>query len=93
MNLYRHIFVSLAAKSERKIKFISYKLMLLPSDMQRPEDFPLWSYFGRDVPGHIRTKIGRIKFLTYFGSAMSGMHLASENIEKFPRKAILFKLF
>ena len=67
--------------------------MLLPSGIQRPESVPLWSYFGRDVPGHIRTKIGRIKFLTYFGSAMSGMHLASENIEKFPRKAILFKLF
>ena len=84
MNLYKHIFVSLVAKSENKIKFLSYKLMLLPSGIQRVEDVPLWSYFGRGVPGHIRTKIGRIKYLTYFGSAMSGMHLASENTEKSP---------
>ena len=34
----------------------------------------------RDVPDHNRTKIGRIRFLIYFGSAM---HLASGNIEKF----------
>ena len=33
----------------------------------------------------IRTKIGRIKFLTYFDSAMPGMHLTSWNIEKFPQ--------
>ena len=32
---------------------------------------------------HNRTKIGRIKFLSYFGSAMSDIHLASRNIEKY----------
>ena len=37
----------------------------------------------RDVPDHNRTKIGRIRFLIYFGSTMSGMHLASGNVEKF----------
>ena len=46
-----------------------------PAGTQRPEDVPLWPYFGRDVPDHNRTKIGRIRFLTYFSSAMS---------EKFP---------
>ena len=51
----------------------------IPADTQ---DFPLWSYVGRAVPDHNRTKIGRIRFLTYFGFAMSGMHLASGNIEK-----------
>ena len=56
----------------------------IPAGTRRPEDVPLWSYFGRDVPNHSRTKIGRIKFLTYFGSALSGMHLASGNIENFP---------
>ena len=50
---------------------------------QRPEDVPLWPYFGRVFSDHIRTKIGRIKFLTYFGSVIPGMHLASENIEQF----------
>ena len=50
----------------------------------RPKDVLLWSYFGQDVPDHNRTKLGRIRFLTHFGFAMSGMHLESENIEKFP---------
>ena len=40
--------------------------------------------FGWNVPDHNRTKIGRFRFLTYFGSAMYDMHLASGNIEKFP---------
>ena len=62
-----------------------------PAGTQRPEDVPLWSYFGRDDPDHNRTKIGRIRFFTYFGSAMSDIHLASENIEKFPQKHI-FKI-
>ena len=44
---------------------------------------PLWSYFGRDVLDHNRTKIERIRFLLYFVSPMSDLHLASENIEKF----------
>ena len=51
---------------------------------QRPEDVPLWSYFGRDVQDRNKTKTGAIRFLTDFGSAMPGMHLASGNIEKFP---------
>ena len=57
---------------------------LVPFGTQRPEDVPLWSYFGQNVPDHHRTKIGRIRFFTYFGSAMFDMHLASGNIEKFP---------
>ena len=44
---------------------------------------------GRDVLDHNSTKMGRIRFLTYFGSAMSDLHLASGNIEKFPLKPIL----
>ena len=48
---------------------------------QRPKDVPLRSYFGQDVPNHNRTKIGRIRFLTYFVSAISGVHFASGNIE------------
>ena len=55
-----------------------------PAGTQRPEDVPLWPYFGRDVPDHSRTKTGRIRFLAYFGSALSDMHLASENIKIFP---------
>ena len=46
----------------------------------RHEDVPLWSYFGRDVPHHNRTKIGRVRFLTYFISAMSDVHLTLKNI-------------
>ena len=57
---------------------------LFPADTQRPVDVPLWSYFGRDVLDHDRTKIGCIAFLTYFGSAMSDLHLASGNKEKLP---------
>ena len=64
-----------------------------PASTQPPKDIPLWSYFGRVVSDHMRTKIGRIKFLIYFGSVIAGMHLASENIENFPWKAILLKMF
>ena len=35
-------------------------------------------------PGHNRPKIGRFRFLTYFGSAMYGIHLAAGNIQEFP---------
>ena len=63
---------------------VLFRRMNLPSRTQRPEDAPLWSYFGRDAPEHNRTKIGRIRPLIYFGSAMSDLHLASRNIEKFP---------
>ena len=47
-----------------------------PPTTQRPEDVSLWSYFGRIVPDYNRTKIGSIRFLTYFDSAMPNMHLA-----------------
>ena len=59
--------------------------LYIPAGTQRPKDVPLLSYFGRDVPDHNRTKIERNRFLTYFGSAMSDMHLTSQNIEKFPK--------
>ena len=49
---------------------------------QRPKAVPIWSYFGQDALDYNRTKIGRIRFLTYFGLAMSGMHLAFRSIEK-----------
>ena len=55
-----------------------------PARTQRSEEVPLWPYFGQDVPGHNRTKIGRTRFLTYFASAISGQHVASGNTEKFP---------
>ena len=55
-----------------------------PARIQRPRNVLLWSCYGQDVPDHIRTKIGRIMFLTYFSSTMFGMHIASGNTEKFP---------
>ena len=64
-----------------------------PAGTQRSRNVPLWYSFGQDVLDHDGTKIGRIRFLTYFGSAMSGMDLASQNIEKFPEKPILWKMF
>ena len=64
-----------------------------PAGTQRPEDVPLWSYFGRGIPDYNRTKMGRIWFFTYFGFAMSGMHLASGNVERFPSTPILWKIF
>ena len=57
---------------------------MTPAGTQRPEDFPLWPCSDRDFPDHNRTKIRRIRFLTYFGSAMSAMHLAIGNIDKYP---------
>ena len=39
-----------------------------------------------------KTKVGRIRFLTYFGSALSDMQLESGNIEKNPLKSILWIL-
>ena len=44
---------------------------------------PLWVYFGPDVPDHHGTKMRRIRFLTYFDSAMSDIHVESGNIKKF----------
>ena len=77
-------------KNSRKKTFletfhaVNYLAASNPGGTQSPEDVPLWSYFGRDVLDHNRTKIGRIRFLTCFGSAVSGMHLALGNIEKSP---------
>ena len=65
-------------------RFLKHFLATYPTGTQRPDDVPLWSYFDRDVPVHNRTKIELIRFLTYFGFAMSGMHLGSRNVEKFP---------
>ena len=63
---------------------VNYLAVSSQAGTQRLEDVPLWSYFDRDVLDHNRTKIGRIRFSTCYGSAMSGMHLALGNIEKFP---------
>ena len=59
-------------------------MSFFPAGKQRPEDVPLWSYFGLDVWDHNMTKIGRFRFLAYFLSAMYGIHLASGNTKKFP---------
>ena len=40
---------------------------------------PYGPNFGRGVPDRNRTKTGRIRFLTHFGSKMSDIHLKSEN--------------
>ena len=56
--------------------------VVTPAGTQRPEDVPLWSCFGRDVPDYKRYKIGCIRFLTYFGSAMCNIHLASGKVKK-----------
>ena len=53
-----------------------------PAGTQRPEYVPQWFYFGRSVPHHNRTKIGRIRFLTNFGSTMSNIQFESGEIEK-----------
>ena len=50
-----------------------------PAGTQSPESVPLWSYFGRYVQDRNKIKIGHFRFLTYIGSAMYGMHLASGN--------------
>ena len=60
----------------------SIKLGNHPTVIQRPKDVFLSCFFGRDVPNHNRTKIRRIRFLTYFDSTMHVMHLESGNIEK-----------
>ena len=66
-----------------KNRSLKKKLMILPAATQHPEDVLLWSYFGRYVQDHNRIKIGRVRFLTYLGSAMSDINLASGNTEKF----------
>lgn len=42
----------------------------------------------QDFPDHSRTRIGRIKFLTYFSSEMLDKQLELEKIEKSPEKPI-----
>ena len=54
---------------------------IYPSRSTTSRERPLVVLFCLD---HNRTKIGRIRVLTYFGSAMSDIHLGSGNIEKFP---------
>ena len=44
-------------------KCMTQPTLINPASKQRPEDVPLWSYFGRDIPDHNRTKIGRFRFL------------------------------
>ena len=79
-------FITDFSKNKRK----SNKLLILSSRHTTSRGCPLWSYFGRDVPDHDRTKIWPAGFLTCFGCAMSDIHLASGNIERFPYKPILW---
>ena len=89
--LFRHIYVSLVAKNENERNLSATSWCYYPASTQPPKDIPLWSYFGRVVSDHVRTKIRRIKFLTYFGSVIAGMHLASEIIENFREKIFYWK--
>ena len=50
------------------------------------------SLFGRAVPDHFRTKIGRVTYLTYFGTTLSDKHFESGNTGKIPEKPIIIKL-
>ena len=52
------------------------------ADTKRPDDVPLRPNFGGYFPDHNRTKLGRIRFVTYIGSTMSHTHFESGNIEK-----------
>ena len=68
---------------ESEFRFDSVQLMFyIPSGMQHPENISLWSYSGWDVPDNNRNIIGRIRFLTCFGSAMPGMRLALRSVKK-----------
>ena len=96
-NIYRVLFLALKTvwmvqitTRHQLLKKSPFQVSLCLAGTKRPKNVPLWSYFGGDVPEHNRTKIGRIRFLNYFGSAMSDLHLGSGNIEKFPRKPILW---
>ena len=73
-------------------KLLKYYSTLYPASTQRLEDVPLWSYFGRDVPDHFWTKIGRITYVTYFGTTMSDEHFESVKRGKIPQKRILWIL-
>ena len=54
----------------------------IPEGTQRPEHVLLWFYFSQDVTDHNITKIGDIRFLTYFVSAMTDIHFKSGNMDK-----------
>ena len=60
-----------------------------PAGTQRLKDVRLWSYFGRNIPDHHLTKIEWIRFLTYFASVISDIHLASKIRAKFFYETIL----
>ena len=49
-------------------------------DMHRHEEVSLLFYFGRDIPDHKKIKMGLIRCLTYFGSAISDIHLETGKI-------------
>ena len=62
----------------------------IPAATQCLEDVPLWSYICRNVPDHFRTKIGRITYLNYFGTAISDKPLELGSRGKIPEKLILW---
>ena len=43
-----------------------YETISFPAGKQDPEDIPLWSYFGQDIPDHNRTKIKGIRLFNLF---------------------------
>ena len=57
---------------------------IIAAGRQSPDDVLLLSCFGPDVPDHNITKLALIRFLTYFNSTISDLHLASETIEILP---------
>ena len=61
-------------------------LQINPSQHTTSRGRPLIVLFCGDVPDHNRTKIGRIKFLIYYGSVMSDKHLVSGNTENISLK-------
>ena len=63
-------------------------ILKYPVGTQRPKGVPQWSYSDWGVLDHNRTKIGCIRFLTYFGSTVSDIQLQSRKIEMIPEKLI-----
>ena len=61
---------------------VQVRLCTLLMPLDKSTIFPAGTQCPEEV--HNRTKIGRIRFLIYLASAMSDLHLASGNIEKFP---------
>ena len=60
----------------------NFSIRHVPVDTKCVKDIPLWSCFGRKVPDHNKTKIGRARFLAFLGPAMPDIHLTSGNIGK-----------